>query len=376
MQRIAIRPRTGWTEKVEKMGLLWHSADGIEYWNESAYYQITPAEVRTFRQATEECYQLLLAAGQRIIDHKLYDRFAIPSWIVPSIEQAWEAEPPALNYGRFDFGYDGKRPPKLFEFNCDTPTGLLEAAVIQWHWLQDRFPRCEQFNAIHDMLVEKWRDILPVLPASPVYFMSAGADVLGEDMITTTYLRETAQEAGFATDSIMAPDVGWDDARDRFVDLRGRDIDTMYKLYPWEWLVKEPFGRNIPKAPTIWIEPVWKMLWSNKAILAVLWEMFPNHPNLLETSWERPNRPSIAKPLWGREGRGVFFADEDAPPQSDARLGPLVFQERMNIPTFDNITPVIGSWIVDGAAAGIGIREGGPITGNNSSFVPHLVAPG
>ena len=373
MQRIAIAPRPDWIEKVEQMGLLWHSADGFPYWNENAYYQVSPDEVRAIRKATEECYQLLLAAGQRVIDRKLYDRFGIPSWVVPMIEAAWEAEPPALNYGRFDFGYDG-RNLKLLEFNCDTPTSLLEAAVIQWHWLQDVFPRGQQFNDIHDMLVDKWRDILAVLPASPVYFMSAGADALGEDMITSTYLRETAQEAGLPTDSIMAPDVGWDERRERFVDLRDRDIDTLYKLYPWEWLVREPFGRNIPRAPTLWIEPVWKMLWSNKAILTVLWEMFPNHPNLLQAALAPLDRPAVAKPMLGREGRGVFFTESGAPAESDPDLGPLVYQERMNIQQHDGLTTIVGSWIVDGDASGIGLREGGTITDNNSSFVPHLVA--
>jgi glutathionylspermidine synthase len=34
--------------------------------------------------------------------------------------------------------------------------------------------------------------------------------------------------------------------------------------------------------------------------------------------------------------------------------------------------PVIGSWVIGDAAAGIGIREDdGPITRNSSRFVPH-----
>ena len=50
------------------------------------------------------------------------------------IEQTWAKNVPHL-YGRFDFGYDGENL-KMFEYNADTPTSLLEAAVVQWQWLE------------------------------------------------------------------------------------------------------------------------------------------------------------------------------------------------------------------------------------------------
>jgi glutathionylspermidine synthase len=34
---------------------------------------------------------------------------------------------------------------------------------------------------------------------------------------------------------------------------------------------------------------------------------------------------------------------------------------------------VIGSWVVDGVPAGMGVREDGLITGNTASFVPHAI---
>ncbi|NWP29040.1 glutathionylspermidine synthase family protein, partial [Escherichia coli] len=83
---------------------------------------------------------------------------------------AWEEEPPALNFGRFDLGYSGDGPPKLFEFNCDTPTSLVEAAVIQWDWKEAVFPALDQYNGLHERLVDKWRDIAPLLPGGHVHF--------------------------------------------------------------------------------------------------------------------------------------------------------------------------------------------------------------
>ena len=67
------------------------------------------------------------------------------------------------------------------------------------------------------------------------------------------------------------------------------------------------------------IEPFWKLIISNKAVLPLLWSMYPNHPNLLPAYYDAPDyvaRGSIkkdyehwvSKPLFGREGMGVFFS--------------------------------------------------------------------
>src|SRR5207248_5991552 len=53
--------------------------------------------------------------------------------------------------------YNGSGPPKLLEYNADTPTSVLEAAVIQWFWMKDVFPRMDQFNTIHERLIEAWK---------------------------------------------------------------------------------------------------------------------------------------------------------------------------------------------------------------------------
>ena len=54
----------------------------------------------------------------------------IPEHAVTLIERSWEADPPSL-YSRLDLAYDGVHAPKLLEYNADTPTSLLEAAVAQ-----------------------------------------------------------------------------------------------------------------------------------------------------------------------------------------------------------------------------------------------------
>ena len=271
MQRLTSVPRPDWQRIVEKRGLIWHTANNKPCWDESACYRFSAAEVDMLEAATAELYRLCMEAGQHVIDNDLFSRFGIPDHVVPLIRRAWDEEPPALNHGRFDLGYDGVHPPKMFEYNCDTPTAILETAVIQWEWKEAVFPRDDQFNSLHDKLLAKWKDIKPYLKSSAIHFTHAN-DQAGEDTITVAYLRDLAVQAGLKTTGIFAKDIGWNATARRFVDLESRPIDVLFHLYPWEWLVNEEFGRHIPDCYNAmeWIEPVWKMILSNTAILPVL----------------------------------------------------------------------------------------------------------
>ncbi|KQW78678.1 glutathionylspermidine synthase family protein [Brevundimonas sp. Root1279] len=372
MERLPLTPRPDWRERVEALGFVWHTADGQPYWNEAACYRFDRAQVREIEQATEELYRLCLEAGQHIIDRDLFHRFGIPDFAVPLIRKAWDEEPPALNYGRFDLGYDGVSPPKMFEFNCDTPISLLEAAVIQWDWLEAVFPGRDQFNRIHDALIARWRELAPRLPLR-VHFTHA-EEGAAEDAVTVAYMRDVAREGG--VDSVQLPieAIGWDGQC--FVDPEGRRIVALYHLYPWEWLVAEDFGRQIAQAPTQWIEPIWKMIWSNKALLPILWELFPDHPNLLEASFEPMAGDHARKPILAREGANVSIVKDGRVVEAtggDYGDEGHVWQRLYDLPDFDGHRPVIGSWVVDGEAVGMGIREAGLITGNAARFAPHLI---
>src|SRR5580704_5747397 len=173
MQRHSVAPRENWQRIVEQQGLTFHtpqSAPGVgnerPYWDESACYEFTSAEVDRLEAAANKLQEMCLAAAQHVIDEKRYAELEIPAEAVPMIEWAWNEEPPAL-YGRFDVLYNGGGPPKLLEYNADTPTSLLEAAVIQWYWLKDvqkngNIPEIEaadQFNALHEKLIAKWKDV-------------------------------------------------------------------------------------------------------------------------------------------------------------------------------------------------------------------------
>jgi glutathionylspermidine synthase len=376
MRRITCTPRKDWERKVEAVGLAWHSG-AAPYWNESAYYEFSAKEVDLIEAATNELHARALEAVQHVIDHKLYARMGIPQIAVPLIERSWEEEPPSL-YGRFDLAYDGENPPKLLEYNADTPTALLEAAVAQWYWLQDTFPSKDQFNSIHERLVALWKKLTPYLPGGGVDFCSVD-DV--EDGVTITYLQDTAGQAGLSTRAYPIEEIGWDGAR--FVDPESRPIRAIFKLYPWEWMVHEKFGQHLEQArETVWIEPPWKMVLSNKGILPVLWQMFRGHANLLEARFDDPGalEAYVRKPLLSREGANVKWHAAGAEIETEGDYGEegYVFQAMAPARDFGGWHAVIGSWTVgheEDCAGGMGIRESRePITTNTSQFVPHLFA--
>ncbi len=374
MRRTASRLRTNWQNRVEEVGFTWHTPNQ-PYWNESAFYEFTAREVEILETATNELEQMSLAAVQHVIDNKLYAQMGIPKSAVSLVENSWDAEPPSL-YGRFDLAYSGEGPPKLLEYNADTPTALLEASVVQWYWHEDLHPASGQFNSIHERLIALWKELAPALPGGRIDFCSM-EDV--EDDATVSYLLDTACQAGLSGTSFPIDAVGWDGAR--FVAPDDKPLSSVFKLYPWEWMIWEEFGRHLGTSGVIWLEPAWKMLLSNKGILPVLWSLYPHHPNLLEASWTEPGAGTawVRKPLLGREGANVTLHQPGRDFETTGEYGEegFVYQDVAPLKSFDGKYAVIGSWVIGhregDAAAGIGIRESDtPITTNLSQFVPHL----
>ncbi len=393
MQRHTLSTRPHWQSIVESQGLTFHTPETLPpgarpYWDESTCYEFTASEIDELEAAANELQTMCLAAAQHVIDNQRDAELEIPAEAVPLIEWAWNEEPPAL-YGRFDMLYNGSGPPKLLEYNADTPTSLLEAAVIQWYWLQDVYKDADQFNSLHEKLIAKWKDVESYLQ-KPIYFASADNP---EDRLTVAYLRDTAEQAGLPTRQLLMQDIGWDEPRQCFVDADATEnqIHSIFKLYPWETMLEEAFATQALRTykDMRWIEPIWKLLLSNKGILPILWELYPNHEFLLEShfvdsssNWQ-PAPGWVRKPLHSREGANIVMAGLDG--QITATDGP--YTDRLEVdqrlaPTtrFPDALhpgasryPVLGLWMIDQECCGMGIREDAtPITGNLSSFVPHF----
>lgn len=399
MDRVAVTPRPDWQALAESLGFAFHTMYGEPYWNETACYVFSLDQIeRDLEAPTTELMEMCYAVVERAAaDEEVLRSLKIPEpWWQP-IRDSWRGGDRDL-YARFDLSYDGNGPAKLLECNGDTPTSLYEAAFFQWLWLEQAMasdivpPDCDQFNSLQDALVDAfvrmWPDHLG-LPGSRVLHLTSVRDN-AEDRGTVLYLQDCAHQAGLATTVLDIEDIGVD-PDGRLTDTDDRLIQSLFKLYPWEFLIDEPFGVHLrgPGAPRM-IEPCWKMVLSTKGLLPWLWRMFPRHPNLLP-AWFADDRDvalasrrHVVKPLLSREGANVRLVD---PERSDGGMvidGPygaegFVVQDLHPLPLFIGVDgkenhAVVGSWVVAGHSHGIGMREDdGPVTVNTSRFVPHVI---
>ncbi|MFI6496834.1 glutathionylspermidine synthase family protein [Nonomuraea typhae] len=379
MRRVQGEARPGWQAIVEEQGLGFHrhveQGEGRPYWDESVHYSFTLAEVEDLERVVEKLHDMCLRAVEHVVKNKRFAEYGIADWLHKPITKSWERRDPHV-FGRFDLCYDGAGHAKLLEYNADTPTSLVEASVIQWFWKQATHPGCDQWNSIHEALIARWQK----LNLAEVTFAYSRDEESGEDVMNVAYMADVAAQAGISTQVMQIEDIGWETGLQSFVDGQERVIGTLSKLYPWEWIVTDQFGPSAVEAQarTPWVEPLWKMLLSNKALLAILWELFPDHPNLLPAYLDGPRELAsyVAKPLLGREGasmRIVTAAETVTTPGVYGAEG-YVHQEFWPLPDMDGWRPVLGAWVVGDEPVGLGIRETrGLITDNTSSFVPHLI---
>lgn len=374
MERITSGFRKNWEHKLENLGFGYHSLDGL-YWDESHYYQFSSEEINTIENATAELWQMCLEAVDYIIEKNLWFRFNIPYFFKEYIITSWEEDHPSI-YGRFDFGFDGKNL-KLLEFNADTPTSLYEASVVQWYWLQEMYPYKDQFNSMHEKLVDYWKYLKNYMNPHYIYFASL-TNI--EDVTNVEYLRDCATQAGFDTEFIAIQDIGWAEDIEEFIAGDKTIMEYIFKLYPYEWILDDGFGEKLVKNNfrSQWIEPAWKLLLSSKAILPILWELYPNHPYLLESYFEPKHlKDFVKKPIYSREGANVTLFKNNIPLEQNTGVygkEGYIYQQLFDLPNFDGNYPVIGSWVIGQESAGIGIRESvNLITNNQSRFIPHLI---
>lgn len=367
-----------WQQRVEQIGFGYHTFDDKRYWVDNYYFSITPTLADKIYEVTEELWDLCLKAVEYVIVNKKYDDLKIPKFMQHHIERTWEQESPSV-YGRFDLAIDEKNGLiKLLEFNADTPTSLFECGVVQWHWKEHYFgDKVDQFNSVHEQLIETWKEIKPFLKGPLLHFTCVRASL--EDLTTVEYLRDCAIQAGIETSLLFIDEIGWDG--ETFIDMEDNIITDIFKLYPWEWMVNESFAVNIVNDinEAQWIEPSWKMILSNKGLLAILWKLNPYHPLLLETYLDTPlmMKDYVKKPLLSREGANIsMFKDRQVVESTTGEYGHegYVYQALAPINKSEKGYFIVGSWIVGETACGLTFREGDQmITTDKSRFVPHII---
>ncbi|MFU9135401.1 glutathionylspermidine synthase family protein [Erwinia tasmaniensis] len=382
MKRLSIPERSGWREKANEYGFRFHTMHGEPYWCEDAYYQFSLQQIETLEDVTSELHQMCLQVVDKVVNsEQLLTKFRIPEHTWDFVRSSWKTSQPSL-YSRLDLAWDGTTGAKLLENNADTPTSLYEAAFFQWIWLEEQLASgvlpagSDQFNSLQEQLIERFATLHQQHGFSWIHFACCRDS--DEDRGTVQYLQDCATEAGLPSEFLFMDEIGLGE-KGQFTDLNDQVIGNLFKLYPWEFMLREVFSTKLNDAGVRWLEPAWKSILSNKALLPMLWKMFPNHPNLLPAYFSEDNVPSmdkyVVKPLFSREGaniriieNGQEIANVDGPYGEEG----TIVQQFHPLPKFGDSYTLIGSWLVNDRPAGIGLREDRAlITQDLSRFYPH-----
>ncbi|KKC34089.1 glutathionylspermidine synthase family protein [Devosia psychrophila] len=383
MKRITVPARPDWQAKARAVGFGFHEMYGEPYWLDDAAYVFSLQEIEKQIEApSSELHEMCMdLVGDIVGSEEQLDRLAIPEQLRDIVQRSWQRGDRHL-YGRFDLAYDGKGPAKLLEYNADTPTSVFETGYFQYNWLTDQIDLgvlpndADQFNSLQENLIEAFGEF----PKSSIFHFAGMLDN-EEDRGTIVYLMDCAVQAGHRVDLLDMADIGID-AQGRFTDLQNRVIDRCFKLYPWEFMLREPFARQLIPSGDAFVEPAWKAVLSNKGLLPLLWKRHEGHPNLLAAYFPDDAKAGeltnfVRKPLLSREGENVTITrNGEVTASMPGIYGEEGFVIQAYAPLFESEGgyAVLGSWIVGDRACGLAVREDrSPITANLSRFIPHFI---
>ena len=380
------------SEFLGEIGFTWHTdPDGSDYVADELV-EVSEAQAEAYYNAANELYDMFVAAAQHVIDNNLYHEVGIPFNLVDLVRESWENDVHWHLYGRFDLagGLDGK-PIKLIEFNADTPTAVFETAIIQWAALKfNRMDESAQFNDLYDALKQNFRRLVTLDEETEsfnehyegwkILFSSVAGS--SEDEQTVKLLQYIAEEAGFHTAFAYVHEVVFNDEEGVFFD--GENYEYWFKLVPWEDIAVEEgelaiiLKNIVQNQKAIILNPAYTLLFQSKGILKILWDLYPNHPLLLQAS-DKPiaGKKCVKKPVFGREGANVSVMEADGSISlqngGDYGANRAIYQEfyEFNKDAANNSYQA-GVFFAYEACA-LGYRRGGEILDNYSKFVGHFI---
>ncbi|MDC0738892.1 glutathionylspermidine synthase family protein [Cognatishimia sp. SS12] len=387
MQKISLPERPDWRGTAKGLGFTFADMHGEPYWDETSAYQFSLRQIEDdIEDPATELHSLCRELIPDILaSEEMMDRLVIPAAHRDYIAASWRDGAPEI-YGRFDLVYDGNGPAKMLEYNADTPTSLYESASFQWSWLEEQIaagvltPKDDQFNGIHEALVARFAALFP--KGTDLHFTAIAGQP--EDYATVESMGWAAREAGLGAHYTDLEKIALSEER-QFLDDEDRVIATLFKLYPWEDLLRDDYAAHLAAAGCLMLEPAWKALLSNKGILPLLWQKFEGHPNLLPAYFADDTDGCaslggsyVEKPIFSREGASVRIVEDgqtlDVASDRAYDAHPMIRQAYQPLPIFDGFRPIVGAWVIGETCAGIGIREDrARITQDLSRFKPHFI---
>lgn len=350
---------------------------------------ISPTDAEQYYEAGNSLYEMYCEAAQKIIDFKRYKEMGIPENLIPLIEYTWENENHWHLYGRFDLsGGVDRIPIKLIEFNADTATCIPETAIVQWASLKaNGLEDSSQFNNLFESLVNGFIELKAKNSDKFPSILFSAMNGYPEDDANVEVLMEAAKAAGFETAFEYIENLHF--SADEGVFKAAEDgtytrFDFWFKLVPWEYIawdepeLTQTLTKLVLAEKLVIINPAYTLLFQSKALLKTLWEIYPYHPLLLNTS-DKPlfMRKSVEKVILGREGANVTILAADGSHEQgrggDYSGQKVIYQEYAEFAK-DSIGRFYQAGVFfAGEACGLGYRRGGEIIDNTAQFCGHVV---
>lgn len=287
------------------------------------------------RNGAQSLHRIALQATEKVIlrsDSTVLEKyFGIPPELHPLLKQSWETTP-ALT-GRFDFGIDA-HTIKLLEYNCDSSGALLECCETQqrmaeYYGIEDG---CSTGAAMRAKLVLAFQTLIASCAVCHkhrlIHFLIDDDD---EERYTAMYMMACARDAGFRVKLFTSPsqlafkEASASRGRDEWIiDPEGERVLVVWKTWSWDTVLHQyllakstnQHANPLPTLPDVLLnetilvfEPLWKAVTGSKAILPFMYELAPDHENLLPCSFELTetiaSKPYISKPVNGRAGQNI-----------------------------------------------------------------------
>lgn len=379
------------TAYLEELGFVWHTDSDQTSYIADEIVTVSESEAEAYYEAGNALYDMFIEAAEYVIENNLLHEIGIPFNLVDVIKESWENDVHWHLYGRFDLagGIDGQ-PIKLLEFNADTPTALFETAIIQWAMLkQNGLDEASQFNGVYEALVENFQRLVTLEESVEAFeenyegwqFLFTSIKGNAEEEHTVKLLQHIASEAGYNTEFAYIDEVEFSEEG---IFYNGEHYELWFKLIPWEDIALEESDLAmlltdiIKNQKAIIFNPAYSLLFQSKGLLKILWDLYPNHPLLLETSFEPlEGKMQVKKPVYGREGESVMILDESGSlvegENGDYDNHKMVYQEYTALPTDSDGNSYQAGVFYAYEACGLGFRKGGKILNNMSKFVGHIV---
>ncbi|WP_448208406.1 glutathionylspermidine synthase family protein [Azospirillum sp. sgz302134] len=354
-------------------------------WREDVRYEFSASQIDLIESVADELHSMACGAMRAVVEDKLLPQLGVRAELVRLLEASWNDywaigrrnERAGGLVGRLTLAYDGRDSVKLLGCNYDTGEGLFAASIIQRNWREALMADADQFNGLHEALVERWEELAAGQPGrARVHLACATPDPVRESELV--YLAATAAEAGIDTHLLPLQSVGWDGHR--FLDDEGQPMSWLAKIYPWQGLADDAFLHKLRAGGMSVLSPLWCWPMSSHGLLALLWRLYPRHPNLCRAAFDPADLGGCdavtVRSLFGLDdaaqsmtvyGRTVSDSGAEEYPGGAVWLeSPPVFEE-------EGVHAILHAWIVGDKCLGMSVRESAdPRVGSDAAMVPHV----